>query len=84
MTKNPNSRRPRSTFPSNTVRLASLLVVIVTIMGLGALAYFTERGIGVSRDWEPPTYQGRSQIGDLQLEIMRAHANETAYVLTAG
>jgi hypothetical protein len=84
MTKNPNSRRPRSTFPSNTVRLASLLVVIVTIMGLGALAYFTERGIGVSRDWGPPTYQGRSQLGDLQLEIMRAHANETAYVLTAG
>lgn len=56
--------------------------MIITIISLGAVAYFTERGIVLRRDWVIHTYQVRSQLNDLQLEIMRAHAEETAYPLT--
>ena len=82
MAKNPNLVRPRrSTFSHNTIRFASLVLVVVAIIALGAVAYFTERGIVLRRDWVIHTYQVRSQLSDLQLEIMRAHANETAYLL---
>jgi signal transduction histidine kinase len=82
MAKKPNLVRPRrSTFSHNIIRFASLVLVVVAIIALGAVAYFTERGIVLRRDWVIHTYQVRSQLSDLQLEIMRAHANETAYLL---
>ncbi len=67
--KTPASLSPR-------IRFASLLLVFITILALGAVAYFTERGIVVNRDWVIHTYQVRSQLNDLQLEVMRAWANE--------
>jgi methyl-accepting chemotaxis protein len=82
MVKNPDSGRPRFSFSANTIRIASLTLVVITIIALGAVAYFTERGIVVSRDWVIHTYRVRSQLSDLQLEIMRARANETAELLT--
>jgi signal transduction histidine kinase len=83
MKKNLNSELRRAqTFSANTIRLASLLLVVVTIIALGAMSYFTERGIVVSRDRAIHTYQVRSQLNDLQLEIMRAHTDETAFLLT--
>ena len=66
---------------STTLRFASLALVFLTIIALGAVAYFTERGIVVSRDWVIHTYQVRSQLNDLQLEIIRAHSNETISLL---
>ena len=78
-----DSARPRTrTFSSNTIRWGSLILVVITIIALGAVAYFTERGIVFRRDWVIHTYQVRSHLNDLQLEIMRAHAEETAYLLT--
>jgi signal transduction histidine kinase len=70
------SRVPASSV--TTLRIASLVLVVLTIIALGAVAYFTEKGIVASRDWVIHTYQVRSQLDDLQLEIMRARANETA------
>ena len=57
---------------SAVIRLASFALVFLTIIALGAVAYFTERGIGINRDWVIHTYQVRSQLSELQLEIMRA------------
>ena len=65
------------TSSSTRLRIASFALVLLTINTLGAMAYFTERGIVVSRDWVIHTYQVRSQLNDLQLEISRDHANET-------
>jgi signal transduction histidine kinase len=83
MAKNSNSARPRRPlFSPNNIRFASLVLVVATIISLGAVAYFTERGIVLRRDWVIHTYQVRSELNDLQLEIMRAHADETANLLT--
>lgn len=69
---------------STRIRFASLILVFITILALGAVAYFTERGIVVSRDWVIHTYQVRSQLNDLQLEVMRAGANGAPFLLTPG
>jgi signal transduction histidine kinase len=78
MTKNSKSELGLALTPSSTtIRFASLVVVCLAILALGAVAYFTERGIVVSRDWVIHTYQVRSQLNDLQLEVMRAESSET-------
>jgi len=59
-----------------TLRLVSFVLVFMTIIALAAAAYFTERGIAVSRDWVVHTYQVRSQLNDLQVELTRAQASE--------
>src|SRR5579862_60142 len=56
--------------PSRAIRFASLILVVVTIAALGALAFFTERGIVASRDLVIHTYQVRTQLSDLQLQLM--------------
>lgn len=85
MKKNPNpaswEMQPAS---STTIRFASLILVFITILALAAVAYFTERGIAVNRDWVIHTYQVRSQLNDLQLEIIRAEASETSSLLILG
>src|SRR5579862_3400446 len=68
---------------SNAIRFGSLILVVITIIALGAVAYFTERAIAIERDSVIHTYQVRSQLDDLQLEIIRAHASEIGYALTA-
>jgi signal transduction histidine kinase len=78
------ARLKAETSPSTLVRFMSLTVVFLTIIALGAVAYFTERGIVVSRDWVIHTYQVRSQLNDLQLEIMRAEDGETSNLLMPG
>jgi CHASE3 domain sensor protein len=45
--------------------------VVVTIAALGAVAFFTERGIVASRDLVIHTYEVRIQLNDLQLQLMR-------------
>ena len=75
MTRNSNPAHLKTPASSSTrIRFASLVLVFITILALGAVAYFTERGIAVSRDWVIHTYQVRSQLNDLQLEVMRAAA----------
>jgi hypothetical protein len=71
-------------YSSTRIRFASLILVFITILALGAVAYFTERGIVVSRDWVIHTYQVRSQLNDLQLEVMRAWANEAPFLVAPG
>ena len=66
---------------STIVRFVSLTLVFLTIIALAAVAYFTERGIVVNRDWVIHTYQVRSQLDDLQLAVMRAQASEANYLL---
>src|SRR5579863_10728080 len=85
MTRNRNLailRVPPSS--ATAIRFASLLLVFITIIALAAVAYFTERGIVVSRDWVIHTYQVRSQLNDLELEIMRAEDGETSNLLMPG
>ena len=85
MTKSLNPEQPWAQGSSSTViRFASLALVFVTLIALGAVAYFTERGIVVSRDWVIHTYQVRSQLNDLQLEVMRAGADEATDLLMQG
>lgn len=57
--------------PSRAIRFASLILVVVTIAALGGLAFFTERGIVASRDLVIHTYQVRTQLNDLQLQLMQ-------------
>jgi CHASE3 domain sensor protein len=66
---------------STTIRFASLGLAFITIIALGAMAYFTEREIVVSRDWVIHTYQVQSQLNQLQLELLRAQTNETSSLL---
>lgn len=61
--------------PSQALRFASFALALLAIIALGAVAYFTERGIVVT-NWVIHTYQVRSQLNDLQLEITRVHADE--------
>src|SRR5579862_3436462 len=68
---------------SNAIRFGSLILVVITIIALGAVAYFTERAIVSGRDSVIHTYRVRSQLDDLQLEIIRAHAIGSGYALTA-
>ena len=83
MTRNSSATVSGSQSSSSTsLRIASLVLVFITIIALGAVAYFTERGIVVSRDWVIHTYQVRSQLSDLQLEVIRAQRNETSLLLT--
>jgi signal transduction histidine kinase len=85
MTRNRNLailRVPPSS--ATAIRFASLLLVFITIIALAAVAYFTERGIVVSRDWVIHTYQVRSQLNDLELEVIRAEAHETSALLQPG
>jgi CHASE3 domain len=85
MTRNPNSEPPKARAPTSAeFRFASLILVCLTIVALGAVAYFTERGIVRSRDWVIHTYRVRSQLNDLQLEIIRAHPNATNSLLEEG
>jgi signal transduction histidine kinase len=85
MTKTSSSMQPRAKVsPSAAIRFASLALVFLTIVALGAVAFLTERGIVASRDWVIHTYQVRSQLNDLQLEVIRAQANETSDLLSQG
>jgi signal transduction histidine kinase len=52
----------------------------MTVAALGAVAYFTERGIAASRDWVIHTYQVRSDLSELQLELMRTRFNESNHL----
>jgi CHASE3 domain sensor protein len=58
------------------------VLVCLTIIALGAVAYFTQRGIVRSRDWVIHTYQVRSRLSDLQLTVMRAEPHEAKSPLT--
>jgi signal transduction histidine kinase len=83
MMKNPNLAPSETQSSSSTkLRFASLVLVFLTIIALGLVAYFTEHGIAVSRDWVIHTYQVRSQLNDLQLEVMHAEADEKTALLT--
>src|ERR1700722_8259293 len=83
MMKNPNLALSETQSSSSTkLRFASLVLVFLTIIALGLVAYFTEHGIAVSRDWVIHTYQVRSQLNDLQLEVMHAEADEKTALLT--
>ena len=85
MMRNVNPAPPKAPAPSSTtIRFASLVLVCLTIVALGAVAYFTERGIVRSRDWVVHTYQVRSQLSDLQLAVMNAEASETRSLLMRG
>src|ERR1700739_3410212 len=55
---------------SRAIRFASLILVVVTIAALGALAYFTERGIVASRDLVIHTYQVRTKRNELEWQLM--------------
>lgn len=84
MATNPALPRPGARrLSSNTIRFASLVLVVITIIALGAVAYFTERGIVTGRDSVIQSYRVRSQLDSLRLQIIRAHAGATGYVLSA-
>lgn len=81
--QNPGTQRAQAS-SSTRIRFASLVLVFVTIIALAAVAYFTERGIVVNRDWIIHTYQVRSQLNDLQLDVLRAKEDETNSLLMSG
>lgn len=57
-------------------------MVLATLLAAGAVAYFTEKGIVSGRDWVIHSYQVRSQLSDLQIEIMRSRNGEMTSMLT--
>lgn len=61
------------------IPFASLILVCLTIIALGAAASFTERGIVVRRDWVIHSYQVRSHLNDLQLEGVRAQPTKPIF-----
>ena len=72
-----NEKRIGTKAPSRAVRFASLILVVVTIAALGALAFFTERDIVASRDLVIHTYRVRTQVNDLQLELLQLEQNSS-------
>jgi signal transduction histidine kinase len=72
----------RKKFSSPAVRFASFLLALVIIVMVGILAYVTEIGTMSSQEWVVHTYRVRSELNDLQLELTRVHASESAYLLT--
>ena len=82
MTKDSNPR-PKAArgLRSTTIRFISLALVFFTLIALGAVAFFTERGIMLNRDSVIHTYQVRSQLNDLQLAVVRAESDETNNLL---
>ena len=85
MMRNAHTAPSTASVPSSTaIRFVSLVLVCLTIVALGAVAYFTERGIVRSRDWVIHTYQVRSRLSDLQLAVMHAEGNETRPPLMPG
>jgi signal transduction histidine kinase len=67
---------------STATRVVSFAMVLVTLVAAGAIAYFTERGIVKGRDWVIHMYRVQSQLRELQIEIMRARADELNSLLT--
>lgn len=85
MTRNSNSTPLQAKASSYTsLRFASLILVFVTISALAAVAFFTERGILANRDWVIHSYQVRSNLSDLQLEVLRAQDNQNFALLMSG
>lgn len=85
MTKSPNPAgrsAPGST--SAVFRFVSSGLLMMTIVVLLLVAYFTEHGIAVSRDGVIHTYRVRSQLNDLQLEITRARVSEPSLLWMRG
>src|ERR1700756_833996 len=68
-------------FSSPAMRFASFFLALVIIVVVGILAYITEIGTTSSQEWVIHTYQVRSELNDLQLELARVHASESAYLL---
>ena len=66
-----DDKKKKAGASSRGIRFASLILVVITIAGLGAVAFFTERGIVASRDAVIHTYQVRTELNDLELELMR-------------
>ena len=64
---------------STGIRFVSLTLAFLTLVGLAAMAYLTERHIVESRDLVIRSYQVRSQLSQLQLEILRSRTSETSY-----
>lgn len=63
---------------SGIIRLASLGLVVITIVALGAVAFFTERDIVTSRDSVIQTYQVRSRLSELELEVLRLSGRDAS------
>ena len=82
LTTSGSAQSATSTRFSAAIRLVSFGLVLLTVMAAGAVAYFTERGIVSGRDWVIHSYQVRSQLGDLQIEIMRARDGEVTSILS--
>jgi signal transduction histidine kinase len=57
-------------------------MVFLTVMAACALAYFTEQGIITGSDRVIHTYQARSRLSDLQVEVMRARDSEVNSLLS--
>lgn len=68
-------------FSSPAMRFASFFLALVIIVVVGILAYVTDIGTTSSQEWVIHTYQVRSELNDLQLELARVHASESAYLL---
>jgi signal transduction histidine kinase len=62
---------------SAVIRFASLVLVFITMIAVGGIAYFTQRGIEASRDQVVHSYRVRAELSDLQLEIVHAEAVES-------
>lgn len=69
------------TFPSPAARVASFVLALVIVVVVGILAYVTASGTTNGQEWVIHTYQVRSELNDLQLEITRVHAAESAFLL---
>lgn len=74
--------RLRTTVRSSpaVIRLASLALVLVTTIAVGAMGYFTQRGIAASRDRVVHSYRVRAELDDLQLDVARAEAVEAIHL----
>src|SRR5205807_5278067 len=75
------AERAKLALSSPAVRFATFPLALVIIVIVGILAYVTEVGTTSSQEWVIHTYQVRSELNDLQLELARVHASESAYLL---
>ena len=81
-TRNPEAES-KILFSNPRIRPASLILGVLLVVGIGILAFLTESGVDDSRRWVVHSYDVRSELEALQMEISEARASRSAFLLTS-
>jgi signal transduction histidine kinase len=64
------------------IRFVSFAIVLLMITAIALGAYFTQVGVAETRDWIVHTYEVRSSLRDLRIQLAEARASAAMYLAT--